>query len=70
MSFNIMGVPATALCWQLLISSLPGVDGAGPVHAGADSVNETLLSACTAGRGEHQVQSGRALSFFFKFGLL
>lgn len=63
-SFHIMGVLATALCWQLLISSLHGVDGAGPVCASADSVNETLLSACAAGRGEHQVQSGRAMSFF------
>lgn len=48
---------------KLLISSLRGVDGAGPIYAGADSVNEALLSACAAGRGQHQVQSGRALSF-------
>lgn len=67
--FNIMGVLATALCWQLLISSLHGLDGAGPVYASADSVSESLLFACSAGRGEHRVQSGRALSFslFFSF---
>lgn len=61
-SFNIMGVLATGLCWQLLILSLRGVDGAGPTSASADIENGTLLSACAAGRGEHQVQSGRALS--------